>query len=106
MAIKRRDPAWVPPAYEMRDLDALRALANGEADPHQQIVALDWIVKHAAGTYDLSFRSAADGGDRDTAFAEGRRFVGLQIVKIVTLAKPVVAAMRKVEAEKRGPQNG
>ena len=58
-------------------------------------MALRWIVNVAAGTYEPSFRSDADGGDRETAFAEGRRYVGMQIVKLSNMPQNVVAAMRK-----------
>lgn len=98
MPRKPRDPAWMPPAYDLADLDAVRTLGRGEADAATQKRALDWIVNVAAGTYDLSFRSDVDGGDRETAFAEGRRFVGMQIVKLVNLPPSVVAQMRKKNA--------
>lgn len=32
---------------------------------------------------DLSFRSDDHGGERDAAFAEGKRYVGLQMKKII-----------------------
>ena len=73
---------WVPPAWEKADAGALQALARGDANGHQQRRALDYIVKTLAGTYDLSYRPDSE---RDTAFAEGRRFVGLQIVKLLNL---------------------
>lgn len=75
---------FVTPDYELSDAGALQALLRGEAMPHQQQAALDWIINQAAGTYDLSFRPGADGS-RLTDFAEGRRFVGLQIVKLLKL---------------------
>lgn len=106
MSAKRRDPAWVPADYELRDIDAMRALAAGEASKQEQIRALDWIIKNAAGTYDISFRSDADGGDRDTSFAEGRRFVGLQVVKLINMPTNIVAAMRKQVTERKGKEDG
>jgi hypothetical protein len=77
-----RAKAWYPPVWETADAGALQALARGEAMPHQQQRALDFIVKTLAGTYDMSYRPESD---RDTTFAEGRRFVGLQIVKFLNL---------------------
>lgn len=74
----------------------MQALAAGTADPVQQKRALAWIIEQAAGTYDLSYRPGAQEGDRDTAFAEGKRFVGSQIVKMLKVS---VAAIR------RGPQS-
>jgi hypothetical protein len=72
---------YFPPAWELADIAALKGLANGTASPDQQQRALKWIIENAAATYNLSYRPT----DRDTAFAEGRRFVGLQIVKALHL---------------------
>lgn len=96
--MKPRDPAWVPAPYEVYDVDAIRAVARGEADPHQQKRALDWIINTAAGAYELSFRSDGQGGERETAFAEGRRFVGMQIVKLANMPPALVAKMRDKNA--------
>lgn len=73
---------WKPAAFEDADAAALQALARGSASSDQQKRALDWIVLKACATYDLSYRPDSE---RDTAFAEGRRSVGLQIVKLVKL---------------------
>jgi hypothetical protein len=73
---------WMPPLWELADARALQDLARGEAAPHQQQRALEYIVNTLAATYDLSYRPDSD---RDTTFAEGRRFVGLQIVKLLKL---------------------
>ncbi|TFH47950.1 MAG: hypothetical protein E4H01_07270 [Lysobacterales bacterium] len=75
---------WKPPKFEDADAAAVKALAQGNASIHQQKRAFAWIVECAANTYDLSYRPGVDG-DRETAFAEGRRFVGLQLVKMVNL---------------------
>lgn len=74
--------AWAPPSYEKAHVYALKALQDGRAEPHQQQMALTWIVNMAARTYDLSYRPDSE---RDSAFAEGRRFVGLEIVKLLNL---------------------
>ena len=106
MAAKSRSPAWTPPAYSLKDLDAVRAVARGEASKAEQLKAVDWIVNHSCLTYDLSFRSDADGGDRDTAFAEGRRFAGMQIVKLINMPTSFIAQMRKTDAAKKDQTNG
>lgn len=88
MAQQKRAPgappskAYVPPEWEVADAGALQALVRGDASEHQQQRAIDYIIRKLAGTYDLSYRPDSD---RDTAFAEGRRFVGLQIVKLLNL---------------------
>jgi len=73
---------WYPPAYELADIMAIKGLAAGTASPEQQQRAIKWIIENACATYDLSYRPTSD---RDTSFAEGRRFVGLEIVKALKL---------------------
>lgn len=69
---------WLPPEYDLADTAAIQALARGDANAEQQPRALKWIVEALCRTYDLSFRADSH---RETDFAEGKRFVGLQIVK-------------------------
>jgi hypothetical protein len=78
-------PAYLaPPQYDVLQVASIQALARGDASPHQQQEALRWVIEAAAGTYDLSFSPESD---RATSFAEGRRFVGLQIVKLLKINK-------------------
>jgi hypothetical protein len=76
----RRGAPWLPPDYDKQDMFALKGLAAGTATADQQKHALDYIVRMLCGTYDLSYRPTSE---RDTVFAEGRRFVGLQLVKLL-----------------------
>lgn len=57
---------------------------RGDATKDQQQRALKFVIESLAGTYEVSYRPGAEGA-RDTDFAEGRRFVGLQIVKMLKL---------------------
>lgn len=77
------DP-WKPADWAVQDAAAIQALQRGDATPEQQRHALTFIVNTIAATYDGSFRPGPDG-DRVTAFAEGKRFVGNQIVKLANL---------------------
>jgi hypothetical protein len=77
----KKSMAHYPSDYNKREAYALRAIEKGEATADQQMLALNWIV-NCANTYDLSYRPDSTEA---TAFAEGRRFVGLQIVKILKL---------------------
>lgn len=95
---KPRDPAWKPVDYGYSEVMALKGLAAGTADEAQQKLALDWLIRVACGAYELSYRSDQDGGERETAFAEGRRFVGLQVVKMVNMPPALVAELRKKNA--------
>lgn len=98
-AVKRKSPARnrarrvEPPPYEIAhyeaaDISAIQALERGEATPEQQKRALTWIIIEAARTYDQSFRP----DPYETAFAEGRRFVGNEVVKMLKLN---ASAMRR-----------
>lgn len=73
--------AATPPVWENSDVAAFQALERGDADAGQQKRALAWIVNNACGTYDLDFRP----DQREHAFVSGRRFVGLNIVKMLKL---------------------
>jgi hypothetical protein len=66
-------PWAIPPADEYT-LNAFRAFREGVASQAQQVAAFDWIV-NATGYYESGFRGGPDG-DRETAFAEGKRFIG------------------------------
>lgn len=82
---------WKPAPYEIADAYAIQALLRGEADAVMQQRALKWIIEVACDTYGMSFRPGAEEGRRDTDFAEGRRFVGTQIVKMTRLNTAVLA---------------
>lgn len=75
---------WKPPDWDVADAGALQALLRGDASPEQQKRALEFVIKTLSGYYEISFRPGPDG-DRVTAFAEGKRFVGQQIVKLIHL---------------------
>lgn len=72
----------MPAPYTEPDTMAIKALATGTASEGQQRRALDWIINTLCGTYDLSYRPDSE---RNTAFAEGKRFVGLQLIKQIKL---------------------
>ena len=71
-----------PAEWDLPDAAAVQALSRGDASPEQQKRALDYVIQKLSCTYDLSYRS---GKSDDTAFAEGKRWVGLQLVKLIHL---------------------
>lgn len=77
---------WLPADWDIADASAIQALQRGDASAEQQRRALGWIINTAAGTYDLSYRPGGQDGERDTAFALGRVFVGQQIVKLMKIS--------------------
>lgn len=76
-------PVVGPGFLNKADAMAIKAMAEGEATAEQQKRALDAIIYRVACTDDLSFRADDHGGERDGAFAEGKRYVGLQLKKLV-----------------------
>ncbi len=90
--------AYAPPPYELADVGAIQALAKGQASEYQQVRALKWIVDVACATYDQSYRPGGEDGRRDSDFAEGRRFVGNQIVKLTKINPEL---LRKKDARGR-----
>lgn len=58
-------------------VQAVQACAKGTASEEQQKDAVEWFVRFASRAYDISYRN----DPYDTAFAEGRRFVGLEAIK-------------------------
>lgn len=74
---------WKPPEYAIADVVAIKALYDGTADKQQQQRALTCIIDILSGRNDMSYRPGGLEGDRDTCFAEGRRYVGQQLVKMV-----------------------
>jgi hypothetical protein len=77
----RAQGAHIPADYDLPVVSAMQALLAGEADEHQQKLALQWIIEQAAGTYEFQYYPS----ERDTAFALGRAHVGQQIVKLLKL---------------------
>ena len=75
----------MPAPYSKPVAYAIKAMAVGEATPDQQQMALAWICNVVCGNNDLSYRPDSLGGERATVFADGKRFVGLQINKLVKL---------------------
>lgn len=71
--------------WDLGDVGAIQALARGECEAHQQRNAMKFIIEILCATYDLSFRPGGSDAARATDFMEGRRFVGLQIVKLLKL---------------------
>lgn len=82
MTARKQTPPYFAAPWEPVDASSLQALARGDATPEQQKRALAWVINSAAGTYQTTFHP----GEPDaSSFAEGRRFVGLQCVKLLAL---------------------
>jgi hypothetical protein len=73
---------WVPADWEPADVSAIQALARGVANEGQQKRALDYIINTLGMTYEHTYSPLSE---RDSCHMQGRRYVGLQIVKLVNL---------------------
>lgn len=77
-----RRESYSPAEWDPEDAYAVQAFMHGRADQAQQLRAARFILERICCTYDLSFRPESE---RETSFAEGKRFVGLQLVKFANL---------------------
>lgn len=66
------------------EVRCLQHLSEGGANGDEQQIALNAIMR-MCGVDDLEFLPAEHGGERETAFKSGKRFVGLQLRKLTTL---------------------
>lgn len=82
---------WLPPTYERADVVAWQALMAGTADATQQKRVLKWLIEVCAGTYEMTFYPGPEGA-RNSDFAQGKRSVGLQVVKLLHLNPGLVPA--------------
>ena len=73
---------WKPAEWGPSDAGAIQALMRGDAPPHLQQRALDFIITKLCRTYDMPYRPGDNDGRRDTDFALGMQWVGQQIVKL------------------------
>lgn len=92
MSNAKPSAAHLPAQWEPADVRAIQSLASGEATPEMQKRALDFMINKICQTYDLSYRPESD---RETVFAEGRRFTGLQLVKLLSIN---LAAIKKAKS--------
>ena len=74
---------WKPAPWDPADASAIQALMRGDCPPNLQQRAIKFIMWDLCGLRDLSFRPGGVEGERETNFAEGKRFVGLQIGKLL-----------------------
>lgn len=73
-----------PGLLNKADVLAIRMVAQGEATAEQQRRAVEAIIGRIACADELSFRADDHGGTRETDFSEGKRFVGLQLRKLIS----------------------
>lgn len=98
----KADP-HAPSDWTEESVYSIRALYAGTANEGQQKTAMKWI-EYLCGVgdfEDMAYRPGEDGR-RATDFAEGKRFVGLQIRKMLHPA--VTEAIEQERAREAAPQ--
>jgi hypothetical protein len=71
------------PHSQKADRIALRAVNEGVASPHQQQLAMRWIIYAACETYGMPYRPKSDA---DTHINMGKMHVGQSIVHMIKSA--------------------
>lgn len=71
------------PDLDEHNVWSVKLLAKGEASAEQQIAALEFILHKLAQTDNQSFVPNDMSGGQNTAFLEGRRFVGRELRRII-----------------------
>lgn len=99
---KENNPSlpWVPAEYDVVIVTSMQAVARGDADVEQQKRALNWIIEVLCDRDGMSFRPEELGGHDGTTFAEAKRFVGNQIVKMLKMNP------RMLKTDKRPTEQG
>jgi hypothetical protein len=72
------NPHW-DAQFARPEANAIRAVAAGTATPDQQRLAIAAIGQKACLIDEISYVPGGPDAERATIFAEGRRFVGIQI---------------------------
>lgn len=88
---------WLDP-----DVYALQAMERGEATPDQQKRALYWIIHFACQTHSFCLTPESD---RLSAIFDGRRFAGLQIIKLLKINMADMKDLRRRKAEQEKMNN-
>lgn len=90
---------WMPENYDPADAAAVQAVANGIADEVQQKRAMSWVVNNLCRTYDSTFFPESE---RNSVFADGKRSVGLQLVKLIKINVSKITKKGKQQPTEQG----
>lgn len=78
------DPSpWKPPAYDEQVIMAIRAIERGVANAAQQQLFWRYMMFTTGASDEFADLSYRPNSERDTVFAEGKRFVGLMFRKLL-----------------------
>ncbi len=99
---------WLPPAHSPLVVEAIRSFQQGKANAAQQGIAWNYLM-YMTGCSDefngMTFYPDDKGGRRASDFAEGKRFIGLMIRKLLrpefTPQPPTPAAPQTIQKRMR-----
>ena len=94
-------PIQLKPGFKKAHAALTQRFFRGELDKEGQQQFARFLVEDLCDTYDLSYRPDSD---RNTAFAEGKRFVGMMLRKLLHPAltpEPKIPTLRQSLREKR-----
>lgn len=94
---------WHPTPFTTDDVYALQALDKGAANEVQQKRAINFIVHRVCRTMEPDF---IPDSDRETSFAAGKRYVGLEVFKLVNMPRDMVEKIRLLEAAPKEKNDG
>lgn len=101
-------PWQLPAGIENADIFALQALERGTANAAQQQRAIIFFERRLCATDRMSFYPGGEDGKRASDFAEGKRWVGTQLRRLLRL-RPDHRGELAVDAEPKTespPQGG
>ena len=78
----------MPAAYDLNDVLAVKRMAEGKADPHEQQAFLRWLI-YATG---CDANPYVPGDTHATAYASGKQWIGQQIVTLLKVNPQVLTA--------------
>lgn len=74
---------------------SLKGIQGGDADAGQQTMALNWILHELTRVLDLSYRPDSA---RDSDVAEGKRYCGLEIIRLLKMTPEQIAKLPRFGA--------
>lgn len=89
-----------PAEYDEAVIMAVRAFSEGKANDGQQATVWNWLLHAVCQVEGMSYRAGGIEGQRATDFAEGKRYVGNQLRKMLN---PItLEAERAAKAKRAG----
>lgn len=86
------------PQFELADAMAIKAVAEGRAEPHQQQRAITWILRGLCGMGKLPYEPESD---RDTVLLLGRQSVGYEVTLYIQEAADILKRISEQRSTRR-----